>query len=62
LTGFRGLVSACLELGMPDGYARFVNVNHTLRALYFVLRRDESQLGSEVSIGVEGMLTEFSRL
>lgn len=59
LESFKPLVRAYADVGMPDGYARLVNVNHTLRALYFLL---ETPLGPAFATGIEGLLLEFSKL
>lgn len=62
LEGFRPLVHACGDMGMPDGYARLVNVSHTLRALYFLIRREAKPLGPALATRIDVLLLEFSEL
>lgn len=62
LEGFRPLVHACGDMGLPDGYARLVNVNHTLRALYFLVRREANPLGPALAARIDELLLEFSEL
>jgi hypothetical protein len=62
LDGFRTLVQACPELGMPDGYARFMNVKHTLRALYFLLHDRREPWAAALADGVLALLGEFAEL
>jgi len=61
LAGFRPLVHACGDMGMPEGYARLVNVNHTLRALYFLVRNEEP-VGAALATGIDELLLDFSKL
>lgn len=62
LAGFRDVVAECADLGMPEGYARLVNVNHTLRALYFLVREGEGPVGPGFASVIVRLLTEFSEL
>lgn len=62
LAGFREVVAQCEDLGMPEGYARLVNVNHTLRALYFLVREGEGPAGPGFAQEIVQLLTEFSEL
>lgn len=62
LQGFRPLVHACADMGMPDGYARLINVNHTLRALYFLVRDLPEPVGASLAAGVDELLGEFAEL
>lgn len=62
LDGFRPLVQACAELGMPDGYARFMNVKHVLRALYFLVHGRTEAWQEPVAHATVALLEEFARL
>lgn len=62
LEGFKPLVHACGDMGMPDGYARLVNINHTLRALYFLVRHEVKSIEPALAAGIGEMLLEFSQL
>ena len=62
LDSFREQVQACAELAMPAGYGSFMNIKHTLRALYFSLRRAPKELGKPLCERVEGLLLEFETL
>ena len=40
---FEDLVQECEQLGLPEGYARVVDVTHMLRAMYFLLEEDDAR-------------------
>ena len=62
LDGFQKQVQTYAELEMPAGYANFMNIKHTLRALYFSLRRAPEKVGKPLCERVEGLLLEFETL
>ena len=62
LGSFREQVQTCAELEMPAGYASFMNIKHTLRALYFSLRRAPEGLGKPLCERTERLLLEFGAL
>lgn len=59
---FRPLVRECEQIGMPDSYKRLVNVNHTLRALYFLVKKLDREWTAGFATDVGEMLEEFSKL
>lgn len=62
LNVFRSKVRECEQIGMPDSYKRLVNVNHTLRALYFLVRKLDREWAAGFATDVSEMLEEFSKL
>lgn len=62
LDGFREHVQTCAELGMPTGYVRFLNIKHTLRALYFMILRTFGKAGRPLNQRIEQLLHEFAEL
>lgn len=60
LEGFREQVQTCAELEMPAGYVRFMNIKHTLRALYFLILLEPE--GQRLNRRLEGLLHEFAEL
>ncbi len=61
-TALEALVQDCARLGMPDGYARFVNVNHVLRAMYFMVEAKDGAWGVETARRIKELLSGFSKL
>ena len=62
LDSFREQVQACAELAMPAGYGSFMNIKHTLRALYFSLQRAPEEVEKPLCERIEGLLLEFETL
>lgn len=62
LDGFREHVQVCAELGMPGGYVRFMNIKHTLKALYFLILRAPEEDGRPLTKRIEKLLYEFAEL
>ncbi len=62
LDGFREQVQTCAELGMPASYVRFMNIKHTLRALYFVILSTPGEAERLLNQRIEQLLHEFAEL
>ena len=62
LESFQKQVQTYAELDMPAGYANFINIKHTLRALYFSLRRAPEEVKKPLCERIEGLLLEFEAL
>ena len=59
LDSFQAQVQACAELA---GYGSFMNIKHTLRALYFSSRRAPEEVGKPLYERIERLLLEFETL
>lgn len=47
---------------MPDGYARLMNVKHTVRALYFLVYNEKEPWSTAVTNAIAELLSGFPEL